>query len=214
MRVLLVSLFHPAISPGGAQQACYNLFKGLQKAKYEPILLASVERHMWPALFKSGATITEFDKHENEFLFLSQGYDHTFHRNKDPRNLDEFEDFLRVIRPNVIHFHCFVTFGLEYFATARRYLDKMVAVLSLLFTIFWQFVKQRHRWCVRLTKLCVSTPRHFVVINASRIILLSISAYGRCGSSITSIMSTRSSRPVNSCARDISTGVFLRSGSW
>ena len=96
MRVLLVSLFHPAISPGGAQQACYNLFKGLQKAKYEPILLASVERHMWPALFKSGATITEFDKHENEFLFLSQGYDHTFHRNKDPRNLDEFEDFLRV----------------------------------------------------------------------------------------------------------------------
>ena len=38
--------------------------------------------------------------------------------------MDEFEDFLRVIRPNVIHFHCFVTFGLEYFATARRYLDK------------------------------------------------------------------------------------------
>src|SRR5262245_43579797 len=122
-RILLVSLYHPVLSPGAAQQACYNLFKGLEKDSHEPILLASVDRHRWPALFKPGATVTGFDGRKNEFLFLNQGYDHLFHRNTHFASLEMFETFLSSIKPDVIHFHCFITFGLEYLLAARRYLD-------------------------------------------------------------------------------------------
>jgi glycosyltransferase involved in cell wall biosynthesis len=132
-RILLISLYHPALSPGGAQQACYNLFKGLQGLACEPILLASVERHIWPSLFKPNVTITGLDDRKNEFLFLSRGYDHIFPRNREPASLEKFEAFLSGVQPDVIHFHCFISFGLEYFVSARRYLDKIGG--PLIFTL-------------------------------------------------------------------------------
>jgi glycosyltransferase involved in cell wall biosynthesis len=135
-RILLISLYHPALLRGGAQQACYELFKALQSIGANPILLASVERAQWPALFKAGATITGFDGRENEFLFLSQGYDYDWHRNWQMLSLERFELFLQSVRPNVIHFHHFLTFGLEYLIAARRYLDAVSGRLVLTFHEF------------------------------------------------------------------------------
>ena len=37
--------------------------------------------------------------------------------------LEKFEAFLQRTEPDVIHFHHFLTFGMEYFTAARRYLD-------------------------------------------------------------------------------------------
>ena len=135
-RVLLISLYHPAIVRGGAQQLCYELFNALKKTEFEPILLASVEHSSDPALFKSGAYITGFDGRRNEFVFLCQGYDHVWHKNKQPVSLEKFESFLSSTAPTVIHFHHFVTFGLEYLAAARRHLDRVGGRLILTFHEF------------------------------------------------------------------------------
>src|SRR5439155_5977570 len=60
--VLLVSLFHPELVRGGAQQVCYELFEGLRDdPEYRPVLLASIDA-TYPALYKSGARITGFDE--------------------------------------------------------------------------------------------------------------------------------------------------------
>src|SRR5205085_2643272 len=78
--VLLVSLFHPELVRGGAQQVCYELFEGLRDdPEYRPVLLASIDA-TYPALYKSGARITGFDERPDEFLFLSRDYDHWWHR--------------------------------------------------------------------------------------------------------------------------------------
>ena len=75
--VLLVSLFHPELVRGGAQQVSYELFEGLREdPEYHPVLLASIDAN-YPALYKSGARITGFDQRPDEFLFLSRDYDHT-----------------------------------------------------------------------------------------------------------------------------------------
>jgi hypothetical protein len=51
--VLLVSLFHPELVRGGAQQICYELFEELREdPEYRPVLLASVDAN-YPALYKS-----------------------------------------------------------------------------------------------------------------------------------------------------------------
>ena len=43
MKVLLLSLFHPELVRGGAQQVCYELFEALKaKPDVEPVLLAAV----------------------------------------------------------------------------------------------------------------------------------------------------------------------------
>jgi len=109
MRVLVVSLFHPELIRGGAQQIAYELFKGLQdEPDMEPVLLASIDS-TYPALFKPGARITGFDGRANEFLFLSTDYDFQLHRISSPLHVEAFAEFLETVQPDVVHFHHFMT---------------------------------------------------------------------------------------------------------
>jgi glycosyltransferase involved in cell wall biosynthesis len=122
MKVLLVSLYHPELVRGGAQTVAYELFRGLRELpEIEPVLLASADQTT-PSLFKSGARITGFDGRENEFLFLAQEYDHGWEKSGSALLAEAFEDFLRLIAPDVVHFHHFMTFGIDFLTLARRVL--------------------------------------------------------------------------------------------
>jgi len=132
-KVLLISFQHPDLVRGGQQQICYELFAALKKTQLKPIFLASMQKDILPGLFKGGAVITGFDGREAEFLFLTAGYDHDWHRNREPWRLEIFEEFLRGSKPDVIHFHHFMDYGLEYFAAARKYLDSVGG--RLIFTL-------------------------------------------------------------------------------
>lgn len=131
MRILEISLFHPELIRGGAQQAAYELFLGLKRSGTDAMLLASADLSGPNALFKPGAIITGFDGRTNEFLFLSDSYDHAWLRNLNIRALKGFEEFLLDRKPEVIHFHHFLTFGLELFLLARRTLPKAKLFLTL-----------------------------------------------------------------------------------
>ena len=121
-RVLLISLFHPELIRGGAQQICYELFEGLrEEADIEPFLLASIDSS-YPALYKSGARITGFDGRENEFLYLSADYNHLWHKTGSPLHIEAFVEFLETIRPDVVHFHHFLTLGIDLITLTRRIL--------------------------------------------------------------------------------------------
>lgn len=124
LKVLLISLFHPELVRGGAQQICYELFEGLKEMPgIKPTLLASVDSSQG-ALYKSGARITGFDGREGEFLFLSQEYDYWWHRTSSPLLLESYADFLRLIAPDVIHVHHFLTLGVELLTLTRRVLPR------------------------------------------------------------------------------------------
>ncbi len=113
MKVLLISLFHPELVRGGAQQVCYELFQGLQdRPDVEATLLASIDSSI-PALYKSGARITGFDRRPNEYLFLSRNYDYVWHKVRDPLLIESYVEFLRLIEPDVVHFHHFLTLGID-----------------------------------------------------------------------------------------------------
>ncbi|MBN8993909.1 MAG: glycosyltransferase family 4 protein [Rhizobiales bacterium] len=131
LKVLLVSLFHPELVRGGAQQVCYELFQGLKDMPgVEPVLLASVDDSV-PALYKSGARITGFDRRPDEYVFLSRNYDYTWHRVPDPFMIDAYVEFLRLIRPDVVHFHHFLTLGIDLLTITRRILPKARIVFTL-----------------------------------------------------------------------------------
>src|SRR5207248_245924 len=128
--VLLVSLFHPELVRGGAQQVCYELFEGLRgDPEYRPVLLASIDAN-YPALYKSGARITGFDERPNEFLFLSRDYDHWWHRISDPLLLETYADFLDQVQPDIVHFHHFMTYGVELISLTRRVLPQARLILT------------------------------------------------------------------------------------
>ena len=130
LKVLLISLFHPELIRGGAQQVCYELFEGLRAdPRIAPVLLASVD-DSYPALFKSGACITGFDERENEFLFLTRNYDYWWHKTSAPAMIEAFAAFLETIAPDVVHFHHFFTFGIDLLSLTRRVLPQCRIVFT------------------------------------------------------------------------------------
>ena len=129
-RILLISLFHPELVRGGAQQVCYELFEGLrEQPDIEPVLLASVDAS-YPALYKSGARITGFDGRPGEFLYLSADYDHLWHKTGSPLHIEAFVEFLETIRPDVVHFHHFLTLGIDLVSLTRRVLPQCRIVFT------------------------------------------------------------------------------------
>jgi glycosyltransferase involved in cell wall biosynthesis len=130
-RILMVSLFHPELVRGGAQQTAYELFLGAREAGLDATFLASCEPSIDRALFKPGAIVTGFDGRPNEYLFLSDSFEHTWGRNLNIRALKWFETFLDDLKPDVIHFHHFMTLGLDLFLIARRVRPEAKIVLTL-----------------------------------------------------------------------------------
>ena len=134
-KVLIVSFYHPELMRGGAQQIAYELFQGLQNEPgIEPVLLASIDR-AYPALYKAGACITGFDQRPNEFLFLPDEYDVAWHRTHSVRLVEAYCEFLETIRPDIVHFHHFLTYGIDLLSLTRRVLPNA----RLVFT-FHEFV--------------------------------------------------------------------------
>ena len=131
MKVLLLSLYHPELVRGGAQQVCYELFKGLKSCSgVEPTLLAAVDP-AFKSLYKSGAQITGFDGREGEFIYLSRGYDYLWHNSQSSFDLARsFAEFLELVQPDVIHVHHFHLFGIDLLTLARRVLPKARIILT------------------------------------------------------------------------------------
>ncbi len=131
MNVLLLSLFHPEVVRGGAQQVCLDLFEGLKAAEgITPTLLAAVDPSRLE-LYKSGARITGFDGRPGEHLFLSRGYDHFWNRLDGDDLAEAYVAFLDQTRPDVVHFHAFLLFGLDFLTLTRRVLPRARIVFTL-----------------------------------------------------------------------------------
>ena len=130
LKILLVSLFHPELVRGGSQQVCYELFLGLrERADVKATLLASVDDSM-PALFKSGARITGFDRRPDEFVFLSRDYDYVWHKTANPQLIEAYVEFLDLVRPDVVHFHHFLTLGIDLLTITRKILPEARIVFT------------------------------------------------------------------------------------
>ncbi len=130
MKVLLLSLFHPELVRGGAQQICYELFEGLQASEgNEAVLLAAIEPR-FAALYKSGARITGFDNRPNEYVFLSRDYDYLWHKAANPLLIESFAEFLATVKPDVVHFHHFLLFGMNLLTVTRQVLPHAKIVFT------------------------------------------------------------------------------------
>jgi glycosyltransferase involved in cell wall biosynthesis len=129
-RVLLVSVHHPELVRGGAQQVCYELFEGLKEHPgYHPTLLAAIDDST-PALFRSGARITGFDGRPDEHLFLTRDYDHFWYKASEPLLVESFAEFLTLTRPDIVHFHHFMNVGVDLLTLTRRVLPEARIVFT------------------------------------------------------------------------------------
>jgi glycosyltransferase involved in cell wall biosynthesis len=130
MKVLLLSVFHPELVPGGAQQICYELFEGLKAREGVDVTLLCAIEPRFTSLYKSGARITGFDGRPGEYLFLSRDYDYFWNKASNTQLLESYAEFLREIRPDVVHMHHFLLFGVNLIPLTRRVLPNVRLVFT------------------------------------------------------------------------------------
>lgn len=127
-RLLILSQSHPMVSNGGGELAAWRLFDEFRARPGWQAWLLGCSRG--GGAQRLGSPITQPFSAE-EFLYAADGFDWFKFANPDPAFPPAFEDILRTLRPDVVHFHHYMNIGLEAILIARRTLPEARIVLTL-----------------------------------------------------------------------------------
>jgi glycosyltransferase involved in cell wall biosynthesis len=129
-KVLLISLGHPELVLGGSPVVCQELFDELRgRAGIECAMLAAVDREAGD-VHQPRAGITGFDGREGQYLLHQTDYDAWLYRNNEPLVVEAFVALLRALEPDVVHFHHFLSVGVDLIGTVRRTLPSCRILLT------------------------------------------------------------------------------------
>ncbi len=126
--VLVATHSHPAISKGGAELAAWRLFQGLRDHPDWQAWFMGCAREAAGA--RLGSNITQ-PFGPDEFLYASNQFDWFKFSNADARYPRELTEMLQQTRPDILHFHHYVNYGVETFLIAKRALPGCKIVLTL-----------------------------------------------------------------------------------
>ncbi len=129
LRVLVVSHGHPSLSLGGAEIASYNLHKGLNRIDdVGSIYLARVGQ---PVPRHGATALMSLRQKDREILFHADDYDHFLLSNRNTEEITrDLLRFVRDMRPDVVHFHHVIGFGLEALYAVREALPDAAVVVT------------------------------------------------------------------------------------
>jgi len=130
MKILMLSHGHPAFSIGGAEVASYNLHKGLNAT--DGVHSHYLARVGPPIARHRDTPFMSLRQQERETLFYADDYDHFRLSNRDLDSLTrDFERFIADVKPDVVHFHHFLGFGVEALRAVRRAVPHAPIVVTL-----------------------------------------------------------------------------------
>lgn len=131
MRVLVICHNDPRLHPGGTEIVAHDMFLELARTEgVEAYFLACVDRvHRGR---HPGTALQAMGRSAREFLLWTAGYDRFSHSQIDSHGVvPELSELLQTLRPDVVHLHHFLLFGLDLLALIRRLLPKTRIVLTL-----------------------------------------------------------------------------------
>lgn len=128
LRVAILSHLHPAVSRGGAEIAAYQMYREFKERQgITTWFIAGDGGKVIPPL---GSPIFQ-PFGADEYVCASSGYSHFQHAGGNAEIPREFMALLNELRPDVVHFHHFANFGLEFFLYVRRALPDARIVVTL-----------------------------------------------------------------------------------
>ena len=130
-KVLIVAHNHPGFFPGGGEIFAYRMFEELKKHKrYEPIFLAATGSHNREP--HPGTPFLSYEGRKDEYLFWGDAFDYFQQSLRESTFLfRDFAKFLEQHKPEVIHFHHTLRFGVEAIQIARQVLPEVRIVYTL-----------------------------------------------------------------------------------
>ena len=126
LRVLVASHSHPEITKGGAEIAAYQLYRGyLEQPDCVSWFLVCDRRPT-----RSETAITQ-PFGPGDFLYSVGEFDWFKFANRDPRLPEALTKLFLELRPDVVHFHHYINFGVEVFALVRQALPNAIIIVTL-----------------------------------------------------------------------------------
>ncbi len=124
---MVVSHGHPDFSKGGAEIAAYNLFQAFKEKGYQALFLA---RHGIEQVSHEG---TPFGIRANdEVLFYTNVADYFKFSQPNQRKIwFNFTQLLENFKPSVVHFHHYVSLGIEMLRAVKNYNPDTKVILTL-----------------------------------------------------------------------------------
>lgn len=128
LRILIASHSHPQITRGGAEIAAFQLFREFHDLPgWEAFFLGCQSNRTGERL---GASMTQ-PFSEREWVYSMGSFDWFKFANRDPNFPKAFRSLLESLRPDIVHFHHFLNFGLEAFLHVRDVLPDARIVLTI-----------------------------------------------------------------------------------
>jgi glycosyltransferase involved in cell wall biosynthesis len=129
MRTLVASHGHPAVTRGGAEAAAYAQFQALAaEPGAEAFFLGCQRGRAEPVV---GEPISQPFENPREYLYVGGAFDGFRLANRDPDFPAAFQALLGELRPDVLHLHHVLEFGIEAPLLARQVLPALRIVLTL-----------------------------------------------------------------------------------
>ena len=128
LRIAVIAHGHPDFSFGGAEIAAYNLFHAYRDnpAVEEAVFLGAIQR---PGQHPSNL-ITP--RRSGEYLWHRQMHDWMYFRGMDRVNAyHRFAEWLRMVRPDIVHVHHYGQLGIEMFRIIRKTCPRAGIFLTL-----------------------------------------------------------------------------------
>jgi len=128
VNILIASHSHPQLTRGGAEISAYQLFAALHnRTEYELSFLGCARDQMNQ---KMGATFSQ-PFSPSEYLYSGGAFDWFKFANTDPNFPAAFRTLLGDLKPDIVHFHHYINFGVEAFLLVRDALPDCRIVLTL-----------------------------------------------------------------------------------
>ena len=127
-RVLILSHSHPQLSKGGAEVAAHYLYKQLQSHPGFSSWFLGCSRDS--NVSKFGARfIQPFS--DSEYIYTASSFDWFKFSNLDPEFPEEFRLLLSELKPDIVHFHHYINFGVEAILHVRHALPDCKIIVTL-----------------------------------------------------------------------------------
>jgi glycosyltransferase involved in cell wall biosynthesis len=129
LRLMVISAFHPELHHGGSQRVAFDVFRALSSS-FGAVFLAAVDDKQAQKL-PSAVPITSFEGRQDEFIFRAEAYDPVWQKLCSPTAVDALREFLSFQKPDIIHVHHYLFFGIDFLSIIKSTLPSVKIVLTL-----------------------------------------------------------------------------------
>jgi glycosyltransferase involved in cell wall biosynthesis len=128
LRIMIAAHGHPEMSKGGAEIAAYQLFCELRNRDDCEAWFIGCDRTM--EADRTGAVLMQ-PFSDREYIYAPGEFDWFKFANRDYKFPSDFAQLLTELKPDVIHFHHYMNYGVEVFYIVKNILPDCKIILTL-----------------------------------------------------------------------------------